>query len=148
MNITVGPKIHPSNISTQMTSPTAGGYLDTKFKQAQGTATAGTFFDISLSIPAGVKLISTSLRVDTALSSSDGGTSFTAQFTGGNSNIVSSTGAFAQNTKVNKFHDTIGSETTTTTNLRITCNGSKTFASGGQITAVCYYQEIQSLNNV
>jgi len=148
MQITVGPKIPESGILPLQGSPSSG-YLSTKnYKEVQGTATANTSFDIPLQIPANSKIVATSLRVDVELTSSDGGSSFTAQFIGGSALQVTTTGAFTQNYKENVFHDAIGSATSDVTNLRITCNNSKTFSAGGKITAVVYYQSLTSLQSV
>lgn len=148
MHITVGPKIPESGILPLQGAPSSGSLYTKNYKEVQGTATASSYFDIPLQVPTNSKILATSLRVDVALSSSDGGTSFTAQFTGGSALQVTTTGNFSLNSKENVFHDAIGSATTDITNLRITCNGDKTFVAGGKITAVVYYQSLTALQSV
>jgi len=148
MIVTVGPKIPESSIAATV-DKASSGFLSTKNSvEAIGTATAAASFDININLPAGVKIIATSLRVDTALTSSNGGNAFIATYIGGSSLHITSTGAFGKNTKVNKFHDAVGSETSATTNIRIKCNDEKLFASGGKITAITYYQELTSMASV
>lgn len=148
MQITVGPKVAESSIRPVMGAPSSGGFDTKNYAEAQGTATDSTYFDIAVNIPANRKILATSLRVDTELASSDGGTSFTAQFTGGSYLTVTSNGSFSKNTKIDTFHDAVGSSTSAVTSLRITCNDTKTFAAGGKVTAVVYFQALTSLQSV
>lgn len=148
MFISVGPKIPESAILPIEGNPSSGFFTTKDFVEAQGTATESTYFDISVNIPSNSKILATSLRIDVALSSSNGGTSFTAQYTGGSSLLVTSSGDFAKNTKINTFHDAVGTSTTGVANLRVTCNGDKTFIAGGKITAIVYYQSLASMESV
>lgn len=148
MHISVGPKIPESAILPISGTPSSG-FLTTKdFAEAQGIATNSIYFDIPVNIPTNSKIIATSLRVDAALTSSDGGTSFTAQYLGGSSLSITSSGGFTKNTKINSFHDAVGTSTSGVSNIRVVCNGNKTFESGGKITAIVYYQTLTSMSNV
>ena len=148
MYVSYGPVWLGSPIPGQNVQPSSGVMSPLKFKEAQGTATASQYFDIYVQIPTNAKILSTSIRVDTALTSSNGGASFTAQFVTGTALLVTSSGAFTKNFKSDVFHDAIGSSTSAISNLRITCNGGKLFSAGGKVTAIVYYSAISSMNDV
>ena len=123
---------------------TYGGGLTRKAKAIQGTATAATTFAIAVAIPTGCKLLAVQLRVDVILVSSDGGTAFTAAFDTGSTTEIGAAIAFAKNTKVDKMLDEI---TSGTTGITVTADSAKTFAAGGKVTAIVYYEELSAVDD-
>jgi len=117
--------------------------------EAVGTATAAKTFDIEVNVPSGVKIVGSQIRVDTALTSSDGGTAFSAAFIDGSTIAVASAAAFAQNTKVNTLFNENASTliTSAETDITVTCDSSKTFIAGGQVRAIIYYQQLTAMGD-
>lgn len=107
---------------------------------------AGASFNIALNIPAGCRLKGIQLRVNTALTSGNGGTSWSAVWSAGGQNQSICTGqAFAQSTKVKKFFDTnLNSDITTDATYITVSINSGTF-SGGSILAIAYYECFEDL---
>jgi hypothetical protein len=96
-------------------------------------------------VPPGVTLTGVQFRVDTAVTSGDGATSWDAVFSGGSSLPLFSAQAFAQNTKgslKSLYVEDVGSEV----DIDITPD-SGTF-SGGVIRFIVYYTEITALGDV
>jgi len=121
-----------------------GGYLRT-FAEATGTPSgATTFFDISVNIPSGVKLLGCQLRVDTALTA---GETWGAAYVTGSTTVLAAPGqAVAQNTKVNKMHvDEISSNTV---NVRITRDAGSFTDGVGVIRAIVYYETFTTMGSL
>lgn len=115
-------------------------------KSYEATATlSGANTTIQVNVPAQAKLIGVQLRVDTAVTSGDGGTSWDAAFSGGSSTAVATGKAFTMNTKVvfPMTGEIVGSEA----DILIDCNGAFTF-SGGVIRAIVYYEEIAAMDDL
>lgn len=112
-------------------------------KIATGTATAAKTFNITLNIPTGAKLLSVALSVITALTSSDGGTTWSAAYSGGNASAIVTGIALTKNSKANAIFNEFAASaiTTNTTQITITCDATKTFIAGGQVRATIYYLE-------
>lgn len=127
---------------------TTGG-LNMEVSEATGTATAAKTFDIEVNIPSGAKIMGCQLRVDVALTSSDGGTAFSAAYIDGSTVSVGSGVAFAKNTKENTFFDenAATSITSAETDITVTCDGAKTFEAGGKVKAIVYYQEFTAMGS-
>jgi len=129
-----------SNLGIQDTT----GGLHLKKVNAVGTATAAKTFAIQVNIPTGAKIFGCQLRNDVVLTSSDGGTTYSAAYSGGGSGVISSGTAFAKNTKENSFTSEVASGEA---DITITCDGGKTFAADGQIRAIVYYYEFTAMGD-
>jgi acetyltransferase-like isoleucine patch superfamily enzyme len=115
-------------------------------KSYEATATlSGANTTIQVNVPAQAKLIGVQLRVDTAVTSGDGGTSWDAEFSSGSSTAVATGKAFTKNTKVvfPMTGEIVGSEA----DILIDCNDAFTF-SGGVIRAIVYYEEIAAMDDL
>jgi len=127
-----------------------GGLNRLEYSEAVGTATAAASFDIAVAVPAGARIIGANLRVDTALTSGDGGASWDADYVdaSGLHQAIARMLAFTKNTKHQQFYDpSIDSPITPlATNVRVRCVGG-TFSAGGKVTAVVYYQTITALGD-
>jgi len=128
---------------TDVTHPsgTTGGF-QLNVAESTGTATAAVSFDIPVAVPAGCWIQAVQLRVDTALTSSDGGTAWTAAYSGGLSAEIVAAQAFAKNTKANAIVPGI---TTAPTNITITADSAKTFEAGGVVRAIVYYRSLAAM---
>lgn len=135
----VGRNIPPLLASTTVGT---GGGLGYMTFDAVATLSGATT-TITLSIPAGYLLIGAQLRVDTAITSGDGATSWSAAFSGGSTTSIATGQAFTKNTKVD--FNMVGELTTGTTNVAVTPN-SGTF-SGGAVRAICYCKRLYTLAN-
>jgi len=112
---------------------------------AEATATlSGATETITLNIPDISHIRGVQLRVDTEITSDDGGNAFAAAFSGGSSAVICAAETFELNNKIYKI---ISSDTTTLTDILITCNGGKTF-SAGVIRAIVYYDTFIDMADV
>lgn len=127
---------------------TTGGF-NVKIAEATGTATAAATFDIEVDIPSGARILGCQLRVDTALTSSDGGTTWSAAFIDGSTSAVAAGAAFAQNTKVNTMYNANAANdiASAETDIRVTCDGGKTFVADGQVKAIVYYEDFTAMGD-
>jgi len=123
-----------------------GGYMKT-FTDTICTALSGASGSIPVNVPIGAKLLGVQLRVDVAITSGDGATSWTAAYATGSTQSITTGQAFTKNTKVNKMFDpNVATPITTgTTTITITPN-SGTF-SAGVVRAVCYYETFTAMGN-
>lgn len=124
-------------------SSTGGGEVR-KYSEATVTL-SGASGTCQVNIPAGAIITGVQFRVDTAVTSGDGATSWDAVFSGGSSLPLFSAQAFAQNTKgslKSLYVEDVGSEV----DIDITPD-SGTF-SGGVIRFIVYYTEITALDDV
>ncbi len=120
-----------------------GGYVRT-FAEATGTPSGTTtYFDISVDVPSGCKLLGCQLRVDTALTA--GETWGAAYVTGSTTTLAAAGQAVAQNTKVNKMH--VDEITTDTTKVRITRDAGNFTNAAGVIRAIVYYETFTAMGN-
>lgn len=116
---------------------TTGGL---KVVTVEATATlSGSSTDIAVNIPSGAIILGTQLRVDTAVTSGDGATSWAGAYKTGATQAITTGQAFTKNTKVNKLFDANAATAIAsgTTVIAITPD-SHTF-SGGVIRAISYY---------
>ena len=126
-------------------SGTAGG-LNLYVSEAIGTATAASTFDIEVNIPSGARILGSQLRVDTALSSGDGGTTWSAAYIDGTTASIGSGLAFTKNTKNNVMYDanTATDITTAETDITVSIN-SNNFTAGGVVRAIIYYEDFSTM---
>jgi len=110
--------------------------------EATGTATAAKTFSIAVNIPTGAKIIGTQLKVGRVLTSSDGGTAFSAAFATGSTQACGTAIAFAAGTTQDTFFNPQAATpiTTNTTTITVTADSSKTFEAGGTVKAIVYYE--------
>jgi len=126
----------PSTIKiTQSKLVASTGGLSQNAVEATKTLSGATS-TITLNIPANSRIVGCQLRVDTEITSDDGGASFAAAYTGGASGSICATETFDKNNKINSMTTEV---TTDITNILITCSGGKTF-SAGVIRAIVYYE--------
>jgi hypothetical protein len=126
---------------------TAGG-LQRTFAEATATL-SGANTTIQVNVPAGVRILGAQIRVDTLVTSGDGGTSWAATYSGGATQAIGGAGqAFTQNTKVSAaFNDTTESDVPgSEVDILIDCDGAHTF-SGGVVRAVVYYETFAAMGN-
>jgi len=137
-----------ADLSTVKILGTTGG-ITLKTSEATGTATAAKTFDIEVNVPNGAKIVSSQLRVDVALTSSDGGTTWSAAFIDGSTAAVAAAAAFAKNTKVNTFFDANATTdiASAETDIKVTADDTKTFVAGGKVTAIITYYEFTAMAN-
>ena len=128
----------------------ATGALVLNAKSATGTATAAKTFSIAVNVPTNCLIVACQLRNDVVLTSSDGGTAYSAAFATGSTIAISAATAFAANTKVNKIFDVNAAAmiTSNTTTITVTADSSKTFAANGKVTAVVYYYSLTAMTDV
>ena len=127
----------------QVSNSHLGGGLILNSPDAEATLSGATT-TITFSIPVGARLQSVQLRVDTAITSGDGATSWAAAFSGGSTTAIVTGQAFTKNTKAGVV--LAGNEiTTNTTNIVISAN-SGTF-SGGVIHATPFFYTLDTLAN-
>jgi len=90
------------------------------------------------------------LRVDTALTSSDGGVAWTAAYLTGATQQIGTGLAFAQNTKHNQMFDANAATDITSgeVDIQVTCDAAKTFIAGGVVRAIVYYENFTTMANV
>lgn len=111
---------------TTITGPTAGT-LTNKVYEAVSSALSGATGSIAVNVASGEQIIGTACRVETAITSGDGGTTFSAAFATGSTAALSSGTLFAKDTKILSYTTDV---TTDTTTITLTCDGGKTFNAG------------------
>jgi len=119
--------------------------------EVAATAEEATAIVIALAIPAGARVLGVQLRVDVALTSGDEGSTWDAAFSGGLSTSIATSQSFDINTKVNLLLDANAASVITTdeTDITVACDsGAKTFAAGGVIRAVVYYEALDAMDDV
>jgi hypothetical protein len=120
------------------------GGLDTLYAEAVSASLSGASGTITLNIPSNAVLLAAQLRVDTAITSGDGGTAWSAAYSGGSTTAIASAKAFAKQTKASLIQT--GEITSDTTNVVITCDGGKTF-SAGVVRAIVYYRVLTAMGD-
>ena len=123
---------------------TTGGGFGLKVAEAVSATLSGASGSIAVNVPSGKIIRGVQLRVDTAITSGDGGTTWTADYTNTPTTAITSGQAFAKGTKYNALH-TAREFTTDTVTITITPN-SGTF-SGGAVRAVVYYEDLVTLSD-
>ncbi len=96
---------------------------------------------IAVRVPAGCVLLGVQLRVDTAITSGDGATSWDATFAGGSTTTIITGQAFTKNTKADIY--IVPEVATLTTDITITPDA-HTF-SGGVVRAIVHYMELTTM---
>ncbi len=120
---------------------TTGGY---KMMAAEATATlSGASTTIQTNVPADSRVLGVQLRVDTAVTSGDGATSWTATYSGGLTSSITTSRPFAQNTK---FNSLVGGDAASEVDIDITPDA-HTF-SGGVIRAIVYYETFVAMDSL
>lgn len=136
----------------------SGGGLYTSYTEELITLTAATLKDTvlgqgdsTLTIFAKNRILGWSFRIDTALASSDGGTTFSIISQAGFAAPVTLVSGltFTKNTKWTTMSVGLSADqlTTGTVTLRIQCDGGKTFSAGGQVRAIVYRERILDMDN-
>lgn len=143
-------KIWGTPTSVTVKDISATGALVLNAKAATGTATAAKTFSIAVNIPTNCLIVACQLRNDVAITSSDGGTAYSAAFATGSTVAISTGTALTANTKVNKIFDVNAAAmiTSNTTTITVTADSSKTFEAGGQVTAVVYYYSLTAMSSL
>ena len=121
-----------------------GGGLRRTIAEATSAALSGASVSIAVNVPSGARIHGVQLRVDTAVTSGDGATSWTAAYVNTPTTAICSGQAFTKDTKFNTIHPAY-ELTTGTVTIAITPN-SGTF-SAGVIRAVVYYEDLVALSN-
>lgn len=122
---------------------TGGGFV-TKVANAVSGTLSGASGSIAVNVPSGTRILSAQLRVNTAVTSGDGGATWTAAYVNTPTTAIGSGYAFTVNTKVNVIHPAY-ELTTDTVTITVTPN-SGTF-SGGVIEGFVYYADNVALAN-
>ncbi len=141
-----GPQVPVSPTFTTFTtyyqlSGTTGGFK-TIFAEATATLSGATT-TITLSIPSGAYIQGVQLRVDTAITSDNATKTWTASFSGGNSQAVCTGEVFTINTKVGSWS---GGLTSNTTNILVTAAAGSFTA--GVIRAIVYYNVFTAMGSL
>jgi hypothetical protein len=147
----IAPDISGNTLLEMYASPhiTTGGYRRVSVEAAsniEGDAST----TIGLNIPVRAKLLSAQLRVDTALTA---GETWSAAYSGGNTQTIAANEAVAKSTKVDVPFDGLDTAgtlaakaawaapiTTNTTNIAITKYGGGSFTAAGNIRAIVHYE--------
>ena len=165
--------VHPPTRLVSDPSPTLGGNLDANghaitgvsqlaiggdsandytgawrlgYRTAEATL-SGTSTAIQVNIPAGAKLVGTLLRVDTAITSGNGATSWTAAYTGGASATIGTGLAFAKNTKANALFNPYAATPIATSEVDIVVSANSGSFSGGVVHAQVFFEYLENLGN-
>jgi hypothetical protein len=147
------------HLKTLLTMGTTGGYVR-KMAEASAAITANHTITITLSIPAGSRILGTQLRVESALAA---GETWNAQYVGGNVATIAHEEAVAINTKIYvpwgglDTGGTLAAQaawavdlTTATTNITIQKHsnpGVDAFTAQGEIRAIVYYEPMSAMAN-
>ena len=125
-------------------SPTSGGGLRQMMAEAVGTAGAAPAFTIEVNVPTGARINAVQLRVDTSLTSGDGGVSWEAEVSGGVSQPLGGGYAFNKDTQASAIFDSSGATliANAEVDILVTCDSAKNFQAGGQVRAIVYYQDL------
>lgn len=105
---------------------------------------AGATGSIAVNVPSGARILATQLRVDTLITSGDGGTTWKADFVNTPTTAICTAQAFAKNTKFNAIHPAYE---VTTGVVTITITPDAGTFSAGVIRAIVYYEDITAMAN-
>ena len=138
-------KFYNTTLLTSGTADTGGGFTR-KVSNVVSSALSGATGVIAVNIPVGAKILGCQLRVDTAITGD--GTTWSAAYTGGSTQAITSGQVYTKNTKVNVMFDpysatpnVVGSPATIT----VTCTNGN--FSAGVVRAVVYYDDFVALSN-
>lgn len=110
------------------------------YSEATATLT-GASTVLQVNVPSGARLLGAQLRVDTAITSGDGGASWAAAYSGGSTTALATGQAFTKNTKVNTLHvDEIAAS-----EVDITITPDSGTFSAGVIRAIVYYEVLDAM---
>lgn len=135
-----------SYIGNVPSTTTGYGLLQLKSISASRIMSGGATEVISINVPSGSLIIASQLRNDTIISGVEA-TTYSATYSTGSTQAISSGISFAKNTKINKFFN-VNSDTaitTGTTNITLTPNAGT--LNTGTITAIVYYYELTIMTN-
>jgi hypothetical protein len=118
----------------------SGGLITRSYENT--VTLSGAYTDFGANHPAGTKLLGVQFRVDTAITSGDGATSWAAAYNGGSTTALVTGQAFTKNTRASAL--IVPEIATNITAVRITPN-SGTF-SGGVMSVICYYEDTVVMN--
>lgn len=125
----------------------ASGALVLNTTTASSGALTGATDKIEVNIPSGALLHSCQLRVDVAVVN-DGDNTWAAAYSGGaTAEIAAAATAAAKNTKVNAFFDANAATAIASGETDITLTPQAASFTAGEITAVCYYYTLTSLDD-
>lgn len=132
------------NLATSVASisGTTGG-LSRRLSEKTVTL-AGATGSIAVNVPSGARILATQLRVDTLITSGDGGTTWKADFVNTPTTAICTAQAFAKNTKFNAIHPAYE---VTTGVVTITITPDAGTFSAGVIRAIVYYEDITAMAN-
>lgn len=122
------------------------GGLNPRVSEATANLT-GASTVIQVNIPPNAKLLGCQLRVDTAITSSDGTTAWAAAYSGGNTQAIASAQLLAKNTKVSTHFNSNAANPITASEVDITITPDFGTFSGGIIRAVVYYEVFTPMTN-
>jgi len=114
---------------------------------ASSGALTGATDKIEVDIPSGALLIACQLNVDVAVTNA-GDNTWAAAYSGGSTaEIAAAATAATKNTKINAFHDANAATAITSGETDITLTPQGADFTAGEITAVCYYRSLTSMDD-
>jgi len=135
-----------SSLIVQDAAQTAG-LMTLLTATASSGALTGATDKIEVDIPSGALLHSCQLNVDVAVTN-DGDNTWAAAYSGGSTaEIAAAATAATKNTKVNTFHDDNAATAITSGETDITLTPQGADFTAGDITAVCYYWTLTSMDD-
>lgn len=125
-----------------------GGLTKTAVEVASASLSGATGV-IAVNIPVGAKILGVQLRVDTLITSGDGGTTWSAVYSGGAAAQAIGSGlAFTKNTKLNKMFDPNANTPLVTSSVgTITVAPNSGTFSVGIVRAIVYYEDFTAMGN-
>ncbi len=122
---------------------TTGGGFTRQLAEAASAALSGATGSIAVNVPAGARILGVQLRVDTEITSSDGGTTWTAVYVNTPTTAITS-GELLTKSVVFKAVHPVYEITTGTVTITVSMNAGKLF-SAGVIRAIVYYEAIDAM---
>lgn len=116
-----------------------------KVSSTASVTLSGASGSIAVNVPSGARILGVQLRVDTAITSGDGATSWAAAYVNTPTTAICSGKAFAKNTKHSAIH---GAHEITTGVATITITPNSGTFSGGVVTGTVYYETVESMLDV
>lgn len=123
------------------------GLLTLKSITTSKTMAGGATEVIAVQVPSGAKIVACQLRNDVVVVGA-GATTYSAAYSTGSTQAISTGTAFSKNTKVNKFFDANADTDITTGLTDITLTPDAGTLDTGVVTAVVYYYELTILTSV
>ncbi len=134
------------NSLTGPASTTGNGLLVLKSISASKAFAGGATEVIPLQIPSGALIVAVQLRNDTTLVGA-GAASYSAAYSTGSTQAISSGTAFTKNAKVNKFFNVNANTAITTGATDVTLTPNAGTLDTGTVTAVAYYYQLTSITS-